>query len=162
MGAAMTILYHWKKEGEYKSKQKKGSFERWCEIIGGILEFAGFSSFNSDTGQADDKEDAFKEFIRIVYEAKGAEKWRSRDVFQIAFGTEIDNPDETLPDQIFDPLLEDHILYKDKSIGLGRFIKERVGRHYTFSDYSLQLMRHPQKTPAHFVLIPQENQDGTG
>lgn len=68
LAAGISIVLHWLDAGAPRFKTKRlGSFVDWCEVVGGVLEFAGFKSFlgNKDEFKKHDPErETWRNFVR--------------------------------------------------------------------------------------------------
>lgn len=169
LSAAMTVLWHWQKEGSPKSNQKKGSFEKWSAIIGGIIEFMGIDGFTSRITKIDPQEEAFRQFIAQIWQWKGKSAWMAKEVRCLAFGSTEDYDDSLL--DVLDHVPEDGLLEeyfsqdpKKRNSALGWALKKRSNRVFKVSEDTLVRLvplksANPRKYELHFVEPDQVSQE---
>lgn len=150
LGAAMHILSEWHKEGRPQSKQKKGSFESWSQIIGGILSFAQMIGFETSTPEIDDEDSAFRLFIQEVWDNFGTEPWGVKDILHIALGD--------LEDEDSEGILSEYLSYaKNPKMSLGKKISQREKRTFIVTDNNeevqVYLIKGKRKNPAQYTLV---------
>jgi hypothetical protein len=114
-----------------------GSFESWCNVVGGILELAGLEGFlgNSETmfEQADSDAVQWEAFLLVLAEVFGEEPFRATDVFEkLATNGTFAAPDakrlrEALPDFLAEAADRTGGFFQRR---LGRCFAERVGRRF--------------------------------
>ena len=155
LSAAMTILYHWQKDGK-ESSMKKGSFEDWSKKIGGILEFMGIDGFNTMTEKVDGEDEAFRQFISMIWEFKQTEPWAAKEVIHIAFGAGNEDDDQSeIRELSTDGLLEEYFTTDEKKrkAALGRAIKKRSNKVFkTDDDVEVRLEPLKKANPKKYAL----------
>ncbi len=87
LGAVVTIVKAWVEAGQTEYSEAEplmGSFENFCRIVGGILEFAGYVGFLSNREefleQSDIETEQHKSFIQAWSEKHGKSMVRARDL----------------------------------------------------------------------------------
>jgi hypothetical protein len=89
--ALWTIIREWDAAGRPKGKTRMGGFEKWCEIFGGMVDFAGFGDpceRPPDDGDADTEyEDMMalvKELTDMIDEGGTAKEFTFSEVLEVA------------------------------------------------------------------------------
>jgi hypothetical protein len=116
-----------------------GSFESWCEVVGGILEYAGLNGFlgdlkemHRDTVDGDDDAEQWAAFIGAIFAEFQCETWTIKDLFKKMRGLYMDGLREAVPYELGDlPEKDDDRPYMTK---LGKAIHERTGQVFDFGD----------------------------
>ena len=159
LSCAMTVLWHWQKEGSPKSTERKGSFEKWSATIGGIVEFMGIEGFTAKVTKEDPQEEAFKQFISCIWRWRGKREWMAKDVRWIAFGATEDYDDsmgEIMEEYPEDGILEEYFSQdpKKRNTALGWALKKRAKRPYRVSEDTLvRLMPLESSNPRKYQLV---------
>lgn len=95
-GAIVTIVRNWLDKGAPAWKKRtKGSYERWVQIMGGILESAGIPGFLDNEDAMRDTSPttlAMAKFVEAWMEKHGSDKVSSADLWPLA--SEPDRPSE--------------------------------------------------------------------
>jgi hypothetical protein len=113
-----------------------GSFEEWCKIVGGILEFAGISGFLGNLDelyrQSDPGVAAWEAFLIKLFRRMPRAGFKGADI--VARAREDVELKSTLPEDLgdFDPIA----CFQRR---LGKALLKRVGRHY--GDSGVHLVR---------------------
>jgi hypothetical protein len=88
VGALLVIVKWWIKQGMPLAEKRIGSFERFCEVMGGILECAGVSGFLANVGTGEGMSQAERARKRLIglwldYNLKNPEKavWEATATF---------------------------------------------------------------------------------
>lgn len=119
--AALTIVQHWCACGMPRSEKRRGSFENWSAIMGGILESCGIEGFldNVDAGRMASDDDA--------------EAWSAL----FAEGAAVFRDDEFTADRLFDvgetEALLPHVFGNDRQgrrISFAKRLKQQRDRHH--------------------------------
>ena len=146
--AALLILArYWFRQGRPKPKKVRplGSFESWCNVVGGILELAGVNGVlgNADVmfEQADSDGVQWEAFFLVLAEVFDDEPFRVTDVFD-KLGTKdgFSAPDAkrvrgALPDFIAEAADRTGGFFQRR---LGKCFAERVGRRFGDSQVFLE------------------------
>ena len=128
LGAVLTLARAWFVAGcPQPATTILGSFEEWCRIVGGILEFAGVSGFLGNLDelyrQSDPTVAAWEAFLIELF------NWKSKSGFKVADAVARAKEDEklrsTLPEDLGD--LEPVGGFRRR---LGKALLKRVGRRY--------------------------------
>lgn len=89
--ALWTIIREWDAAGRQKGKTRMGGFEKWCEIFGGMVDFAGFGDpceRPPDDGDADTEyEDMMalvKELSDLIEEGERSKEFTFSEVIEMA------------------------------------------------------------------------------
>lgn len=84
--ALLSVCYSWINEGAKVSEKTLGSFERWAQVIGGVMEYAGLKGFLDSQGQLSHVDLEFEEWETFVKawwdEFKGVPK-RTSELFYL-------------------------------------------------------------------------------
>lgn len=64
--ALWTIIREWDKAGRPKGKTRMGGFEKWCEIFGGMVDFAGFGDPCERPPDDGDADSEFEDMMALV------------------------------------------------------------------------------------------------
>lgn len=127
-GACITLVRSWIAAGMPPySGTRKGSYEAWCDVIGGILEHHGIPGFLANakdtSDQFDDRPARWRAFLKQWHKQYGSDKKGVADVTELAL--------EYFPDEIGD---------KDKpravSTRIGFLVRSHVDR--VFGGYRLR------------------------
>lgn len=147
IAALLILARYWFHQGRPKPKRVRplGSFESWCNVIGGILELAGVEGFlaNSDTmfEQADSDAVQWEAFLLVLAEVFGDEPFRASHVFEkLATNGTSHAPDakrlrEALPDFLAEAADRAGGFFQKR---LGKCFSERVGRRFGDSQVFLE------------------------
>ncbi len=153
IAALLILARYWFHQGRPKPKRVRplGSFESWCNVVGGILELAGVEGFlgNSETmlEQADSDAVQWEAFLSVLAEIFGDEPFRATDVFE-KLGTNgtLAAPDgkrlrEALPDSLAEAADRGGFFQRR----LGRCFAECVGRRFGESQVFLERAAEDRK-----------------
>jgi hypothetical protein len=147
IAALLILARYWFHQGRPKPKSVRplGSFESWCNVVGGILELAGVDGFlgNSETmfEQADSDAVQWEAFLSVLAEIFDDEPFRATDVFEkLATNGSFNAPDakrlrEALPDFLAEAADRTGGFFQRR---LGRCFAERVGRRFGESQVVLE------------------------
>ena len=101
--ALIVLIRNWIAAGRPTwNGRRLGSFEPWCEIIGGILALAGMGDFLADWDTADSAANQELEELAVFYQAF-ANTFQSRGVTSAEFVSQVKTPDSS---RLRDSLLE--------------------------------------------------------
>jgi hypothetical protein len=93
LGAVLTLVRAWIVAGKPKGTETLGSFESWCEVMGGILQVAGVPGLLSNAGalrrSAVDQDSEWQSFVVEWWKAHKAERVGVRELFMLATGKEL-------------------------------------------------------------------------
>lgn len=64
--ALWTIIREWDKAGRPRGKTRMGGFEKWCEIFGGMVDFAGFGDPCERPPDDGDADSEFEDMMALV------------------------------------------------------------------------------------------------
>jgi len=90
LGAILTLARAWVVAGKPTPQYPItiGSFEEWCDVIGGILEYAGITGFLTNLQQMytsmDSETPAWELFLELWYQTFGAKEVRLAEVISLA------------------------------------------------------------------------------
>ncbi|MFP3880368.1 MAG: hypothetical protein ACLFVA_05390 [Dehalococcoidia bacterium] len=90
LGAVLTLARAWVVAGKPTPQDPIiiGSFPRWCEVIGGILEYAGITGFLTNLQEMyvsmDAETPAWEIFMELWYQSFGAKEVRLAEVISLA------------------------------------------------------------------------------
>ena len=87
LSAALSILKFWHENGRPLCKKRKGSFQNWISMIGGIIEFAGFGELDNGV-ELDQSYTSIQNFIETIYNNRKSDRWRITDVLELALGSD--------------------------------------------------------------------------
>ena len=150
VGACLTLIRAWQAAGSppYAGKAKKGSYESWLSVIGGILEAVGITDFLGNGAEAEEQVDpqtaAWRAFLHDWYTGRQEEK--------------AENPKLTLACTAYDALTyaEEHLMDdlgekegKARTVRMGRLLNERTGR--VFGEYRIKRAGNAHKTGLYLV-----------
>ena len=92
LNAAMTVLHEWHLNGRHQCQQIKGTFQKWSNSIGGIIEFCNgkFGAFHSKSQDLDG--DSFHDFIELAFQEFGTKEWEAQASLPLAMGEKNDGP----------------------------------------------------------------------
>lgn len=111
--AALVLVRNWIERGRPKSGAIKGSFQKWCDVVGGILAAAGVPGFLANEGilaaKATDRE-VWRLFIAEWWATHGAKPVTIDDLQALALPEAL-NP--TVGVATWQGLLDDILTYKD-------------------------------------------------
>ena len=140
IAALLTLARYWYNQGHSNPKRTKplGSFEAWCNTIGGMLETAGVEGFlaNVDTmfDQADSEAMQWEAFLLELADLFGAGPFRVTDVVERLETRALMGPNietkrlrEALPDFLADAADRTGGFFQRR---LGKCFSERVGRRF--------------------------------
>ena len=86
--AAIAMLQHWIREGRPATSARKGSFSKWCRVIGGTLECCGVKGFLENDKDfkalANDQRDTWAPFLALAYERYGSAPVLAKDLLRMA------------------------------------------------------------------------------
>ena len=155
IAALLTIARYWFLQGRPKPKTIKpmGSFESWCETVGGMLETAGVEGFlaNADTmlEQADAEAPQWECFLLVLAELFDGEPFRVTDIVERLPPKDAPGTPETkhLRDALPDFLAE----AADRTGGffqrrLGRCFSDRVDKRFGASQVFVERAGEDSKT----------------
>jgi len=155
IAALLIFARYWFHQGRPKPKRvpSLGSFESWCNVVGGILELAGVEGFlgNSDAmfEQADSDAVQWEAFLVVLADVFGDEPFRATDVYD-KLGTNgvFTVPDtkrlrEALPDFLAEAADRTGGFFQRR---LGRCFAERVGRRFGESQVFLERADEDRKS----------------
>jgi hypothetical protein len=84
IAAVLTLVRAWQAEGCPRHRERLGSYERWSEVIGGILGVAGIPGFltllDEVYTELDAETGSWREFVRVWWERFGAQAMQVRDL----------------------------------------------------------------------------------
>ena len=138
---------YWFLQGRPKPKMARplGSFESWCNVVGGILELAGIEGFLGNSAvmfeQADSDAVQWEAFLLVLADVFGDEPFRVTDVVERLWTREgFSTPDsrrlrEALPDFLAEAADRAGGFFQRR---LGRPFAERVGRRFGESQVFLE------------------------
>jgi hypothetical protein len=143
LAAALLIMARaWIVAGKPSSKTSKiGSFEKWCETVGGILHYAGVTGFleNAEKIYNESDEDSleWEFFLKKWFENYGVSPVQVSRIYEDFFMREHELADfgKALPTPILNALES-----KPKNSfvrSLGRYFKKMVGRRFGLDEYRL-------------------------
>jgi hypothetical protein len=88
--AALTLIRAWILQGKPKGKTTLGMFERWSEVMGGILDVAGIPGFLGNLNEFYDESDAegatWRTFLSAWWEQFGENEVTAKDLWLLATG----------------------------------------------------------------------------
>jgi hypothetical protein len=88
VSACLSLIQAWINEGMLQGKEKLGSFETWCAVMGGILGVSGVSGFLSGRERLhEDADRTTREWAGLLkgwFETYGTNKVSAKDVFTVA------------------------------------------------------------------------------
>jgi hypothetical protein len=147
IAALLTIARYWFLQGRPRPTklQPMGSFESWCETVGGMLENAGVEGFlaNADImfEQADSEAGQWECFLLVLFEVFGGEPFRVMDIVakmeQRALGvsdSESNRIRESLPDFLAEAADRTSGFFQRR---LGRCFAAHVGQRFGESQVCL-------------------------
>jgi hypothetical protein len=110
-----------------------GSFESWCEVVGGILEYAGLNGFLDnlqemyrDTADDEDDADQWSAFVDAIFTEFQGETWTIKELLKGIRGMYSEGLREAVPYELGNlPEKDDDRPYMTK---LGKAIHERAGQ----------------------------------
>jgi hypothetical protein len=116
-----------------------GSFESWCGVVGGILEYAGLAGFLDnlqemyrDTAEGEDDGEQWAAFVEAIHTELGEEAFTVKDLFKKIRGLYQENLKESVPYELGDlPEKDDDRPYMTK---LGKALHERAGQVFEIGD----------------------------
>lgn len=147
IAALLTIARYWFLQGRPTPKEVRplGSFEAWCETVGGMLETAGVEGFlrNADTmfEQSDGEASQWETFFLALAELFNGEPFRVMDVVdklpvkEGASTVEMKRLRGALPDFLADAADRTGGFFQRR---LGKCFAERVGRRFGESQVCLE------------------------
>ena len=154
--ALLTIARYWYVQGKPAPKAVRplGSFEAWCNVVGGMLESAGIDGFlaNADTmfEQADSEAVQWEAFLLVLADLFAGEPFRVTDVVEQlpARGTEFSNEQSkqlrgSLPDLLADAADRTGGFFQRR---LGRCFAERAGRRFGDSQVFIERAEQDRKS----------------
>lgn len=139
IAALLILARYWFHRGRPKPKRVKplGSFESWCNVVGGILELAGVEGFlgNSETmfEQADADAIQWEAFLLALADLFGGEPFRVAEIFEklgtngALTGTDAKRLRGALPDILAEAADRTGGFFQRR---LGKCFAERVGRRF--------------------------------
>jgi len=146
--ALLTIARYWYVQGqpEPRAVRPLGSFEAWCNVIGGMLEAAGVEGFlaNADTmfEQADSEAAQWETFLLALAEMSDGQSFRVTDIVdglegRPLAGTNLESKRlrEALPDFLAEAADRTGGFFQRR---LGKCFAERAGRRFGESQVFLQ------------------------
>lgn len=154
LSALLTMTRAWFVAGKPKGDCLKiGSFTEWCNVIGGILHFAGIggflAEFDSMYDQADEEAAAWEDFLGLTYrEFEGSSFPVSRLRDEVLGEVQGD----VLPREIIEALDTDKLATKGKR--LGQCLKKRQGR--VFGTYRVEMAGEDSHTKSKLWRVVKE------
>ncbi|KAA0578949.1 hypothetical protein FZ983_16590 [Azospirillum sp. B21] len=79
--ACLTVIQSWVANGMAKGSKRKGSYEAWVDVMGGVLENAGIRAFldnEAEVAASDESLEATRGFVAAWWEAVGSARVRAR------------------------------------------------------------------------------------
>lgn len=158
LSALYALVRNWINKGSPKGSLPFASFHEWAEIVGGIIETAGYKnpckmSEELQISNSDTETDDMKQLFEFLYE-KYPDKWINKSILK----DEIKDPDNKL--EIFAYL---DLEKKSDQIKLGILVKSFYGR--ILSDIQLSVKdinARPGRQEVKFKKIIQKNNLGIG
>ena len=141
IAALLILARYWFKQGRPKPKRVRslGSFESWCNVVGGILELAGVEGFlaNSETmfEQADSDAAQWEVFLLTLADIFNGEPFRVTEIVERMEARALGIPNageskrlrEALPDFLADAADRTGGFFQRR---LGKCLAERLGRRF--------------------------------
>jgi hypothetical protein len=127
--AAIAMIQHWIRAGRPAPSARKGSFSKWCRVIGGTLESCGITGFLENDKDfkalANDQRDTWAPFLALAFERYGSAPVLAKDLLRMAEECE-------LLDSVFAKSTSE----RGKSVAFGSATRTIMGK--VIAGYSLE------------------------
>jgi hypothetical protein len=151
-----------------------GSFESWCETLGGILQFAGISgfldNFDEQYQESDPSGQQWEAFLATLYEVFDGGAFTIRQILNLSgetapgrfhrvnhnpsdedSGSSSDHPlKEVWPDELADDIRKGNLQKR-----MGHAFRQRIGRRYGKGAYHLQKAGQASNKVARWIVVKQ-------
>ena len=96
--AALTVIQAWVAAGQPSGSKTFGGFERWCAVMGGILQVAGVPGFLENSEDLSENSDAdataFQGFLAVWCDRFGSQPVTTADLFPLSEQLDLGNGEE--------------------------------------------------------------------
>jgi hypothetical protein len=121
VSAALGMIEHWFREGQPKPSVKKGSFEEWCEVVGGVLAACQVEGFLANDKElkmsANETDSAWRSFYAAWHAEFAGADVTVKELRQLA-------EEKELLDHVFSAAKSD----RGRASAFGRALSSQVGK----------------------------------